>query len=112
MKKTLAPTLALTLLVLGMAGIAWAGPAAVRAPQEPVAETPAPDQAAEASLPAEEGELDEITLEGLFQEPVEVGACCKANCMDQWSTCMFGCGGDSICNAQCREEKEACEAQC
>ncbi|HSL81390.1 MAG TPA: hypothetical protein VLF66_01355 [Thermoanaerobaculia bacterium] len=103
MKKTLVPTLVLALLALGIAGIAWAGQAAVQVPEEP---------AAEAGLPAEERELDEITLEGLFQEPVEVDACCRGNCLGWYGDCMYACNADPICEQECGDEKQACLAGC
>lgn len=112
MRTPYVPTLALTLLILGIAGIAWAGQSAVQAPQNPTPEATVQDQASEATLPAADGVLDEITLEGLFQEPVEVDACCFVECRNQREACLLACGGDSACRAECNVEYEACKSHC
>lgn len=121
MKKTTLSTLVLVLLVA--AGAAWAGQAAVQAPdapaaEAPAAETPAPEQAPETELPAEgEVELDEATLEALFQDPTETGACCVANCWEQRNLCEEACPpyGDperDACIDRCRAEFEGCRSHC
>jgi hypothetical protein len=112
MRKPFVPTLALTLLILGIAGIAWAGQTAVQAPQNPTPEATVQDQAPEATLPAEGDELGEITLEGLFQDPVKVDACCFADCLSQRDACLTACGGDQACRDECQAEYQACKSHC
>lgn len=122
MKKTTLSTLVVALLVVA-AGVAWAGQATVQAPEDPAAEapaveTPAPEQAPDAELPADgEVELDEATLEALFQDPTETGACCMADCFEQRTACMDACPpyGDpdrAACVDRCWAEYDACKTHC
>ena len=113
MKKPLASTLTLTLLVLGIAGIAWAGQAATPTPKVPTAEKPLAEPAPGADLASEEAEPDAITLEDLFQDPAEMGACCWAECMDQFNACRAECWPlndpeRQICLDNCSAQKNAC----
>ncbi|HLE83236.1 MAG TPA: hypothetical protein VJG13_02765 [Thermoanaerobaculia bacterium] len=112
MRKTFAPILVLTLLALGVAGVAWAVQAEVGAPQDPVEVAPVPGQASETSPLADGDTLGAISLEGLFQEPVEVDACCFANCRSAWNACKNACGSDQACLSLCADEYEACIATC
>lgn len=104
MKRIFAPTLALSLLILGCAGVAWAGQTAVEPPEAAAAEAP------EVSSQAGTGEPYKVTLEGLFQEPVYT--CCLAQCWDERSMCMYACGGDLACRGECYAQFEACKANC
>lgn len=111
MKKSLAPKLAFALLVLGIAGIAWAGQVAVQAPQDPAVD-PAPG----VDLPAQGAEPD-VTLEELFQDPADVGACCFAECFEEFSACRQSCSSlpfpeREACLNQCMAEHEDCTAGC
>jgi len=117
MKKSLASTLTLTLLVLGIAGIAWAGQAATPTPREPAAEKPLAEPAPGADLAADEVEPDAITLEALFQDPAEMGPCCFADCIDQHNACRAECWPLSdperqICLDNCNSQFNACKSNC
>jgi hypothetical protein len=110
MRKTFAPALVLTLLTLGIAGVAWAVQAGVEAPQNPAVAAPAPGPSALAEGTAS----GEVSLEGLLlPEPVEMqGGCCVAACRAEWNACNTACGGDPACQTLCAQELEACKAGC
>lgn len=113
MRKTFAPALVLTLLALGVAGLAWAAQAAIEAPQNAVEATPEPQPAAETTQLAEGIASGEISLEGLFQEPVKMqDPCCFVACRDEWNNCKNGCGGNQACLSLCATEYEACLDNC
>lgn len=112
MKKILTPSLALILLVLGVAGIAWAGQATVQAPQE-VAEAPAPEEAPAVSPSEPAGAPAEISLDDLFQEPIEVDYCCTIDCREERISCSGACApGDSACQAACWAQYDNCLTYC
>lgn len=113
MKKTLTSTLALALLVLGIAGFAWAAQPAAETPDAAVLQQ-APEQAPAEVVPGQE---EEIALEELFQDPAEVGACCVAECWEQKSACWESCPpygdpGYMTCRNNCQAEYEACRSHC
>jgi hypothetical protein len=110
MRKTFAPALVLTLLTLGIAGVAWAVQAGVEAPQDPVVAAQAPGTSALAEGTAS----GEVSLEGLLlPEPVEMqDPCCFAACRAEWNACNNACGGDQGCQTLCAQELEACKAGC
>jgi hypothetical protein len=109
---TFASALVLTLLALGVAGVAWAVQAEVEATQDPVEAAPVPAQASETSPLTDGDGSGEISLEGLFPEPVEMDACCLAACRAEWNACNDACGGNHACQTLCAEELEACKANC
>lgn len=100
MKKTIVSTLAL-LAVLSIAGITFAAQPAAPI-EEPVVATTAPATGDTAAPDL----LNEI-----FQEPVEVVDCCKAECYDEWSACVAGCGS-TACKDACGDARAACIAAC
>lgn len=102
MKKTLFSLVAV--LVLAIAGVAWASQPAASAPE-------APEPAAEATAPAGESGLgDEAAFEGLSPEPVEM--CCRAACFAEYEACLSACGGDPVCGQGCSDARQACVQGC
>ena len=101
MKKTIVSTLAL-LAVLSIAGIAFAA--------QPAA--PAEETAVATVAPAAEAAPAPVVLEDDLFAPIEVGACCRAECFEAFNACRDACNGDIACNAQCQQEKETCESHC
>ena len=111
MKKSLLALAAV--LALTAAGVAWAGQTTAPTPEPTVH---ASDRAA---VPAYEPALepdgktgDEVSLEALFVEPEEAGACCVAQCWEIWGACIDACGGNQACEQQCTQDRIACRAQC
>lgn len=108
MKKTLMLTL-VAVLALGVAGITWAS-------------HPAADEAAApAALEAEAGSsvIERVEnadpaaeLDALFSGPVETGACCMADCMNERTACWDACGSDMACREQCSTQYQACTSHC
>ncbi len=118
MRKTLAPTLALTLVVLALAGMAWAGQTAAQvAREQAVDEGPALRPAPRTNLPSGGKDLDAKLPSKLIQDPMEMDACCFAECYSARWACNDACPPFSTpegeaCRHQCYQDWLACKSHC
>lgn len=95
----------LALLVLTVAGVAWAAqPAPATSPEAPAAPN------AELNAPAQNGAL--VNIDGLFIEPAETGACCRANCLEERVACNDACAGEPGCFSACYDQYLSCVSFC
>lgn len=109
MKLSKTRILVLVLLILGVASITWAAQPAVNAPavDQPSSDAPAVD------VPSNNAPIVPAEIDGLFVQPTETGACCRADCFSQKYACLEACGYlNDPCREQCRIEYDACILNC
>jgi hypothetical protein len=102
----------LALLVLTAAGVAWAAQTApTTAPEAPAVSNAPAENGTAIEAPAQDGVLP-LEIDGLFIEPSETGACCRAECLENKTACLDACGGDIACRSNCADEYWACLTNC
>lgn len=106
MTKSLVFRSLVVVLALAAATLVWAA--------QPAVEAPAPAQAPEVAAPTGDAA---VALEDLFVDPVEVGACCVADCFAAWEVCISECPpfGDpyaEACRQGCADDRYACRRNC
>ena len=99
----------LALLVVTAAGVAWAAQTAPATTPEAPAASNAPAESVQA--PAQDDVLP-LQIDGLFVEPSETGACCRAECLENKTACQEACGADQACRSACGDTYWACVANC
>lgn len=94
------------LVLITAAGMAFAAQPSADTAEEPVA----PD--AEVTSPTQQEEIVPSQIDGLFVEPVEQDACCRANCLEEKTACQNACSGEPGCFDQCWDEYNDCVSFC
>jgi len=110
MKQRIAYTV-FALLILGIAGIAWAAQPAADQAEQVVATTP------DAAPAPNTGDLIPSDLDLLLAQPTATGACCWADCRTERNTCLDGCPpvgdpGWEACFDGCNNTYIACTNNC